>query len=609
MSTSHLGAGGGGDSGVVWLSRRARAWILFGSFVISLVCGTIGYMQMPHEGREPVYLSNALYHSAQLFSFHAPHFEGHIHWCLELARWLAPITTIMAILGFSLAMFWDELSYFMLWRARDHVVVCGLGRTGLYFALQQRRQGRKVVAVDHAPSPEVLPACRKAGIPVVTGDATKPSVLKEARAWRAAKIVTLCPDDGTNCEIAVQMSKLCAETKNPGSAPVCSVQLSDTALRESLQTTDLHCGDSSACKIEFFDLFQPQAMQLLVGDLPLDRGGIPQGEKRRAHLVILGFGRMGRAIALQALNLGHFASGTRLRVSVIDRLARRKGDAFLFNFPGIASFADVEFHEHEIESPAARGLIAGWCADAHFLTSIAACFDNDNRALDVALRIQPLLKEYQIPMAVRMSGHSGLAELVGASGGTDGRPRLVTFGTEERALQFSALGNAPHEKFAAKLHEAYRNHRIASAKRKGFSPDEVQKLMSDTSMAAWENLAENLRESNRQLAAHLHIKLRAIGCEVASENDPRPAIGKLTPEQIELLAELEHRRWAAERILAGWTSGPIDKPRRITPYLGDWTTIPRDIQDYDRIFVQLIPELLATARLNICARPKEPVIT
>ena len=48
-----------------------------------------------------------------------------------------------------------------------------------------------------------------------------------------------------------------------------------------------------------------------------------------------------------------------------------------------------------------------------------------------------------------------------------------------------------------------------------------------------------------------------IGCEVAplvsdGESDAEPA-ADLTPPEVELLAHLEHRRWCAERRLAGWT--------------------------------------------------------
>jgi hypothetical protein len=118
----------------------------------------------------------------------------------------------------------------------------------------------------------------------------------------------------------------------------------------------------------------------------------------------------------------------------------------------------------------------------------------------------------------------------------------------------------------------------------------------------WDNLDEDLRESNRQQAAHLFIKLRAIGCEVTGRDDPRPAVTGLQPDQVEVLGRMEHSRWVAERILAGWTlaPGPKDVTHKTSPHLVPWADLPPDIQQYDRDFVTLIPALLATDGKKIC---------
>jgi hypothetical protein len=80
-----------------------------------------------------------------------------------------------------------------------------------------------------------------------------------------------------------------------------------------------------------------------------------------------------------------------------------------------------------------------------------------------------------------------------------------------------------------------------------------------------------------------------------------------TPGEIELLARMEHTRWMAERILAGWTHAPDPKDitRKTSPYLVPWEELAPEIQQYDCDFVVLIPTLLAADHKKIC-RQKSP---
>ena len=93
--------------------------------------------------------------------------------------------------------------------------------------------------------------------------------------------------------------------------------------------------------------------------------------------------------------------------------------------------------------------------------------------------------------------------------------------------------------------------------------------------------------------------MRGISCEIVSKDDPRPS-ATFSEEEIEKLSELEHRRWNAERSLAGWTLGKQknDKTRK-TPYLTDWNKIPEGIKNYDRDAVKNIPNVLGLVGLKV----------
>ena len=95
------------------------------------------------------------------------------------------------------------------------------------------------------------------------------------------------------------------------------------------------------------------------------------------------------------------------------------------------------------------------------------------------------------------------------------------------------------------------------------------------------------------------IKTRGIGCSIVGKDDPRLA-AVFSEEEIERLSELEHRRWCAERSLAGWTYDPVrnDTARR-TPYLIQWSQLPEDTRSYDRNAIKDIPAILALVDLKV----------
>jgi hypothetical protein len=90
---------------------------------------------------------------------------------------------------------------------------------------------------------------------------------------------------------------------------------------------------------------------------------------------------------------------------------------------------------------------------------------------------------------------------------------------------------------------------------------------------------------------------------VADARDKRAAVTEFTPGQVEILSELEHRRWLAERRVANWTFAPVkDEIRRENPNLLAWEKITDDIKDYDRNTVRLIPDLLSGTGRKIIRR-------
>jgi hypothetical protein len=144
------------------------------------------------------------------------------------------------------------------------------------------------------------------------------------------------------------------------------------------------------------------------------------------------------------------------------------------------------------------------------------------------------------------------------------------------------------EKIARSIHESYRDKHSSDADNE------------DPSMAEWDKLPENLKESNRQQAEDISNKLSRIGY-VAYQVASHPLSLKVfTDEEIETMAEMEHTRWNDERFRDGWKLGKIkDVTNKISPYLVPWAELPENVKEWDRETVRNIPELLAKVGLGV----------
>lgn len=148
------------------------------------------------------------------------------------------------------------------------------------------------------------------------------------------------------------------------------------------------------------------------------------------------------------------------------------------------------------------------------------------------------------------------------------------------------LGSA-REVIAEAIHEYYRKN------------NEGKRDIDDPAMAPWDKLLEDFKESNRQQADDIPVKLKAIGCDFVPVVGREPKVMKFAKKEIEIMAEIEHVRFVAERFSQGWSAGRRNAKNKTSPYLVGWEKIPENIKEYDRNAVRPIPEFLAMAGFEI----------
>jgi hypothetical protein len=126
---------------------------------------------------------------------------------------------------------------------------------------------------------------------------------------------------------------------------------------------------------------------------------------------------------------------------------------------------------------------------------------------------------------------------------------------------------------------------------------------ADTSMAPYDQLAPAIRLSNVDHAMHITTRLKEAGYAIRKAL-PGASIRlmRFSGEEIERMAEWEHRRWCWHK----WRQGYIYKPgkkddeNRTHPDLIPYGQLSDEVKEYDRRPVRVMPELLKRAGYEIC---------
>jgi hypothetical protein len=143
------------------------------------------------------------------------------------------------------------------------------------------------------------------------------------------------------------------------------------------------------------------------------------------------------------------------------------------------------------------------------------------------------------------------------------------------------LPERDRDALAEMVHDAYRD--VAR-----------QRHVDDASLREFAQLSPTLRDSNYHQADDIVAKVTTIGYSLHRVG--RDAVKRIAfdSEEIERLAEMEHGRWNAERLTAGWSHGDAkDEAARTHPNLVAWADLPDELRDFDRAAVRAIPDQLA----------------
>jgi len=505
-------------------------------------------------------------------------------WPLEVARYTGAVFTLAALAKVWAQLCREQTRRLRLGRWSRHVVICGMGRKGFQLAQEFRRLGRRVAVTDAAPSDNDLARCRRAGILVEPGDATRNDTLEMVRVERARFVFAVCRDDSTNLDVA--METLARFREHHASGPLsCYVHVFDLPLRVLLQRHEMLRRCPPGFELRLFNIFENTARALFTQHaLEGDASG------KRVHLVVIGLTRLGEAVVTQAARVAHYADLRPTRVTVVDEKAEVRAEDFLARQPGIEESCELRLCTMRLtESRFSRLEFLGEEANDEART-IVLCLDEDEENVTLALRLAERTKPRQVPILTRVGERRGLGRLLATVEEDLAGQGIITFGAIEDVCGWEVLREEYLDTLAKAFHIDYR--------------------ATYGELAEWVELTEDLRNSNRGAADHVDIKLHAIGCDrVAARNLPVDAF-EFTNSESELLSQIEHRRWCADRYLSGWTLGEKKDPAQKThPDLVSWDQLSEEAKEKNRKQVRRLPEILASSGFAIRRKGRSAGLT
>jgi voltage-gated potassium channel Kch len=572
--------------------------VLFG---LTIILGVIGFNQYYQSSKTPLSLEEVLYLTFQLLTLKS----GNIDWSrsgyiltLDIARWSGLLVFISATVILLMRFFSEQLNSLRLLFYSNHIVVCGTGRIGSRFARAFIKEGYQVVVIEQNKNNSSLEEFKYTNAIVLIGNATDPRILHKARLQQAKFLIPALGDDNVNTEVAIQAQKvITGSSRDP---PTCFVQVLDPRLCDLLKVKEMENENGEKLQLEFFNIFSNGAKAMLDDNPGFEKKCA--GDKKdnvNAHIIVIGLGDMGESLVVAAGKRwwqNHMKTGSMLDVTIIDKHARKKLDSLCLQYTSLNKFCRFETEDMDIRCLDKLKMVILKAVDKpggkdEKVEGIYICLDKDSEGLSLALVLRQWISDRNIPIVVRVNSDAGLAGLLSGSGISAGFDNTYAFGLWDRTCNKDLILNGTHEIIAEALHEDYRQKQIKPG------------VEIKSTLKPWKEISEEFKESNRDLARHIRVKMKAIVCGLTTQLDWEEKLFEFTPFEILMLSILEHERWRAEKRRKGWKKGrEWSDVKKTNPACVGWINLSEEQKVKDIDTVCLIPEVLSRVDLKIFRR-------
>ena len=432
---------------------------------------------------------------------------------------------------------------------------------------------------------------------------------------------------GERCAVASRLSRLPTITLFFHPSTVTAFQRGDLSpsIREQLELTPL--------------IYHEQLASALLADNctglggqtvpPLDRISLVPESDHYVHLVVAGMNDMGVALGMKAAQIAHFPNYRKRKsvITFIDEEAGSKMEQLFTRYPYLfevvdhsfmkigeddlfikgekercyaylGDLSDLEFRfvEGSPQSTAVHSLFDSWASDENALLSIAVCGEDAPQSVSWSIHMPGIIFDRQIPIFVFQEEPVSIMEAMADNGRY---ANIYPFGMVSRGVPLHLRT----------LHWAKRLNWVYSCFfSEGRLPEPLPDELSPFHplFSSWHKLSIADQWSNISHAESFPAKLRVTG------RQPGTKITPFTPDEKEMLAEVEHNRWMTERLMIGYRPATVEERALITADPERKKSFKKrlvhvdicryeellpdaqgnDVREYDRILVDALPMIV-----------------
>lgn len=582
--------------------RNFGFWFLFTllAFTASFIMGLYSYMYQLNFS-----FWNSLYATLRLFTLNTefpPSFQGNLPKLLELARLIAAVVVVSNVIATFYYIFKQTFRDLRSRYLKKDMILIGLTEGTYHLAKNLRDSNKTVVVIEQDRTNPYIPDLMQNKVGIVIGDATNPTTLKRAGFHKTKDYVVFTESDTANVEITLVILDYLKQAKIPeinGHIHLTETHYK-TLLMNQLQKLKATLGQAfqlDKTSLSFFNLNELKAKLLFIEHPLHSTRSIYEVQQKQPHLLVVGFGDVGRYVAIEAIKKAHYLGTSKLKLTVVDKNATHLESVFRAGRPSIDSCCDIQFLQKDVHSSEFKRFIQ-MNRDSFTYTVIA--FRDDDLEFSAAASLSEVLSD--IPIAVRVSQ----AYLLGKSftQNQENFSNIFHFGDSAEVANETHILRNELVQLAENLHEEYRTLQNGGVRVKA------------SNTAAWKSIELFKRESNIALAEHIDTKLFSLGLEksknlLAKHPLTRDEWKKRMAAVLEPMAEVEHRRWNAFHFVNGWSR--IDANLELSQYpdlkqhccLVEWEELdevsktrslldsPVDYKVYDRQYIESIYDILS----------------
>lgn len=555
-------------------------WFLLGIVWLSgLLLGYAGFHRYSGEHGLVWTAWDILYNTIQLVIMNSGSVDGRVNGMLQVARFLLPALTAFTALQALLHLFREQLKWLRLRRLHGHIIVCGLGRRGGQLAGQLLEQGYRVVMIERDPEQTRAAELQRRGGILLDEDAVFIETLMRARVERASHFICLLGDDSQNLRTAFQAFQLTRERRN--GRLTCMLHLNSPELLKLVKASELNALADVPFNLQTFNPYEHAARWLLNEE----RDGHPDAQAMQVpnHMLIIGMGRLGEQIVLQAAHNWYMRKlNGKLRVTVLDREAQQKIALMLQRYPRLADVCLIRPQELELGSNENLRAALLHVVNEEPVQRVYVCLGDALLSLQICLGLLQILAYADIPIRARMASESGLSGLLDQPLGINQQEgRLMLFDLYESACSADVVLAGTQEWLARGLYASYQAGKDSTS-------DEASQPQT------WEQLSNAEKEDNRRQARHIQQLLGACDYCITTLTDWDAADLCFEDTEVLRMARMEHDLWRQSKQQDGWRVGAQrDNDKHTHPDLVDWEELPPAEQEKNLHFVRHLPELLA----------------